>query len=92
MIKAGLYADGILDYWQIHTYPSHQNWVPGAPWIGYTAEDYAMDAPLVLGEYPGEVYEWNNVGEPLPGDLSTAEMVFIPFSIASFILSSSFSL
>ena len=37
-----------------------------------------MDAPLVLGEYPGEVSEWMNVGEPLPGNLTTAEMVMFP--------------
>lgn len=40
-----------------------------------TADDYGMDGPLVIGEFPGEAYMLLHTDDPLPLGMTTPELV-----------------
>eukprot|EP00095_Tigriopus_kingsejongensis_P005359 maker-scaffold34_size539781-snap-gene-3.21 protein:Tk05359 transcript:maker-scaffold34_size539781-snap-gene-3.21-mRNA-1 annotation:"beta- -mannanase precursor" len=73
LTKAGGKNDGILSFWQIHTYPYNSQWDTGAP-FKLSVNDYDMDAPLVVGEFPVEAYEQAQ-GHALPNGDSTEDLV-----------------
>jgi len=50
---AGGRADGILQYYQIHTYSWEGNWGTNAP-FRRRAQDYQLNKPLVIGEFSAD--------------------------------------
>ena len=75
LVTAGGKEDGTMDFWQFHTYPSEGHWDFGSPFSNHPASDYDYDLPVVLGEFPTEVWEQVNHGLPLPGDETTKDLV-----------------
>lgn len=83
LVKAGGRPDGTMDFWQFHCYPNPQNrlaWTEGAPWSGFSAEDYQLDLPLVIGEFPTEEMNLDLFGLPLPNADTTENLVGMLFS------------
>ena len=75
LIEAGGKQDGVMDFWQLHTYAYNDYWGTGSPFNNFAASDYDYDLPVVIGEFPTELWEQTNNGVPLPNDETTEEMV-----------------
>eukprot|EP00095_Tigriopus_kingsejongensis_P005362 maker-scaffold34_size539781-snap-gene-3.20 protein:Tk05362 transcript:maker-scaffold34_size539781-snap-gene-3.20-mRNA-1 annotation:"mannan endo- -beta-mannosidase" len=65
--------DSVHNFWQIHTYPYNSQWDTGSP-FQLSVNDYDMDAPLVIGEFPVESFEQDE-GHTLPNGDSTEDLV-----------------
>ena len=72
---AGGMEDGITDFWQFHVYPSGGSWDTGSPFDNRVVAEYGYDLPVIVGEFPAQVWEQTNNGVPLPNDETTEEMV-----------------
>ena len=75
LIEAGGMEDGITDFWQFHVYPSGGSWDTGSPFDNRVVAEYGYDLPVIVGEFPAQVWEQTNNGVPLPNDETTEEMV-----------------
>lgn len=53
---AGGEEDGIIDFYQIHTYSWEGRWSNNAPFVK-SAYDYQLDKPLVIGEFSSDCAE-----------------------------------
>ncbi len=40
LILAGTRPDGIMDFWQFHTYPYQEQWISGSPFLVRTVFDF----------------------------------------------------
>jgi mannan endo-1,4-beta-mannosidase len=47
---AGGKADGVINFYQIHTYSYQGSWGTNAP-FNHNAADYNLDKPLIIGEF-----------------------------------------
>jgi len=74
LIKAGGREAGVMDFVQFHNYPWAGEWQLGGPWRGLTPDDYNVDGPLLVGEFPCRAFEQAN-GQDLPGNDGTEDLV-----------------
>jgi len=50
LVKAGGKANGVMDFWQIHSYAYNGKFNSQAP-FEHEAKDYGLDRPIVVGEF-----------------------------------------
>jgi len=54
LVKAGGEAGGVLDFYQIHSYPWNNKFEDQSPFGNHDSDYYQLDKPLVVGEFPND--------------------------------------